>query len=167
MAADAAFSLGGFSLAGPLGWRTRRREVFTQAPGPLPRIVVLFEPGALNEPVVAYGRHRVYAMTRDVARFLVEAGPVSIAGCPAFKAAMRWKEEGNPMRETVAWVDAGGGDLLVASCVRAGNEDVADFEQLLAGLEMRSTSGARSEPPAPPASAEDAYPMFPMPRQRR
>jgi hypothetical protein len=169
---------GPFSFDAPSDWSRRAMLLFVEPPrssGTAAAITITRDQCARGEALQTYAWRRLFEIVQgEPARQLLDGRATKIGEQPAFKAVLGWTTEDGPMRELVAWVDGGEGNVLVMSCTTPEDGAVDTFEQLLASLRMGPPSSAKSTPipsaprssPPPPPEVTDGYAAVPMPGAR-
>jgi hypothetical protein len=120
-------------------------------PSSLRRIMVARDRRPSGEALATFAWRRLFESARSSPeRRLVEAGETKVGEQPAFRAMMGIAVD-PPIREATVWVDAGEGNMLVATCVMAEDEGTEAFDALLSSLRFAAHAAVGSTTSAPPA----------------
>jgi hypothetical protein len=150
---------GPFSFDAPVDWSCRPLLVLTDPSSPR-RITVARDRRPSGEALATFAWRCLFESARSSPdRRLIEAGETKVGGQPAFRALMGVAVD-PPIREATVWVDAGEGNMLVASCIMAADEGTEAFDALLSSLRLAAAGAGptASVPPAPPSAPRSSAP---------
>lgn len=164
--------IGPFAFEYPSEWARRNLLVF-DVPGDGDKtatMVVTREERPEAENLQAYAWRRLLDVRRvQPGRELVDTRHAEIAGRKAFRVFFRFQQSDEGMHQSIAFIDAGGLEVLVATMTGSRREDFERFEEALASVRLTEPpKGARASSPALPGSepGANAYPAVPMPGAR-